>query len=267
MQRENYASFNSESIIYSHCSYFHPRNDYFNLHNHPQMEMLLFIKGEASYVIEGKIFKLMPFDCILISPNVHHYLRIDDCTKYERYDIMFDSSLLPKSISARLQSDYNVFSLKESPQIMELFSKLDSFLKIYPPEDSEILLKNTSIEILYKLCFEKCANYTGSPYLNPALEEVLNYIHEHLLEIKELEEICNSLYISKSHLHKMFTNYMQITPKKYITQKRLNLAQQMLASGEKPHKIYSICGFEDYTAFYRAYKKHSVLHLLTVNVM
>ncbi len=254
MKRTNYASYNSENIIYSHCSYLHPAESYFNLHSHPQAELLLFVKGNASYVIEDKIFKLKPLDAIIIRPDLHHYLCLDGSSEYERYNIMINSPILPESLLKLIHSDYKVLSLADSPDTLKLFYKLDNYINSYPFEDAGILLKSIVTEILYKLFFENHTVYTGELHLNPALEEVLLYINEHLCDIKGIEQICNDLFISKSYLHKLFKHYMLITPKKYIVQKRLSLAKQMITSGEKPHKVYSVCGFEDYTSFFRSYK-------------
>lgn len=255
MKRNNFASYHTETMIYSHCSYLSPTDTYFMLHSHPQAELLLFVKGNASYVIDNKIFKLKPQDTILISPDLHHYLCVDDSAEYERYDVMFDLSILPSSLAALVQSDYKVLSLADSPDALALFYKIDHYIQTYPAEDAGVLLKNLVTEILYTLFFENHTAYTGETHQNRALEEVLQYIQEHLCVIKSIEEVCNELFISKSYLHKLFKHYMLITPKKYIVQKRLTLARQMITSGEKPHKVYSVCGFEDYTAFFRAYKK------------
>jgi len=49
---------------------------------------------------------------------------------------------------------------------------------------------------------------------------------------------------------------MQISPKRYITAKRLALAQREICSGGKPTEVCLECGFADYSAFYRAYVAH-----------
>ena len=91
---------------------------------------------------------------------------------------------------------------------------------------------------------------------NPILENALTYIREHLTEIESVEEISRALYITKSHLHHLFSRNLQLTPAKYITQKRLMLAQKRIRRGEKPTAVFAECGFEDYATFFRNYKKH-----------
>jgi transcriptional regulator GlxA family with amidase domain len=46
---------------------------------------------------------------------------------------------------------------------------------------------------------------------------------------------------------------MRISPKKYITSKRLLAAQQLLRAGERPTTVYLKCGFSTYPAFYKRY--------------
>lgn len=34
------------------------------------------------------------------------------------------------------------------------------------------------------------------------------------------------------------------------------MAQDLLAKGHTPNEVYSTCGFQEYSTFYRAYKRH-----------
>ena len=63
-------------------------------------------------------------------------------------------------------------------------------------------------------------------------------------------------FISKAQLWRSFKETTGYSPWNYITLKRLIKAKQLIESGEAPTKIFSECGFSDYTTFYRAYKKH-----------
>ena len=62
-------------------------------------------------------------------------------------------------------------------------------------------------------------------------------------------------YISKSYLHYIFENQLNITPKKYILSKKLLHAQQDIRNGDNPTQVYSNYGFLNYSSFYRAYIK------------
>jgi AraC-like DNA-binding protein len=75
------------------------------------------------------------------------------------------------------------------------------------------------------------------------------------LTLKNIDEICGELFITKSHLHHLFIKHLNITPKKYITSRRLAVAQREISLGAKPTEVSVRCGFTDYSTFYRAYKK------------
>ena len=68
-----------------------------------------------------------------------------------------------------------------------------------------------------------------------------------------LDDIAQQLCTNKSHLHHLFSEFLQITPKKYINIRRLAKAQKLIRMGEKPSFIYSSCGFSDYATFFRNY--------------
>ena len=93
------------------------------------------------------------------------------------------------------------------------------------------------------------------PELSEMMQKVQNYIHAHLLSITDIDEICNALGISKSYLHRIFVQELGTTPKRYISQHRLNLAQWEISTGIKATSIYDKYGFSDYSAFYRAFSK------------
>ncbi|MBE7034478.1 MAG: helix-turn-helix domain-containing protein, partial [Ruminococcaceae bacterium] len=54
----------------------------------------------------------------------------------------------------------------------------------------------------------------------------------------------------------LFSEHLEITPKKYINTKRLILAQKKIRQGEKPTQIYPKCGFSEYSTFWREYKNY-----------
>ena len=41
----------------------------------------------------------------------------------------------------------------------------------------------------------------------------------------------------------------------FVRIRKCIMANSLMEKGEKPTKIYSQCGFKDYTTFYRTYKK------------
>lgn len=89
-----------------------------------------------------------------------------------------------------------------------------------------------------------------------AIENVISYINKHYTESITLDFLCDKFYISKFYLSR---SYERVTGKsiyQYILEKRMIMARQLLISGEKPTDIYALCGFNQYSNFYRAFKKY-----------
>ncbi len=81
------------------------------------------------------------------------------------------------------------------------------------------------------------------------------YINENYTKKISINSLCKELLTNRQKLTKLFKNYTDFTLHEYIVSLRIARAKQLIADGEKPSKIYMQCGFDDYSSFYRAFKK------------
>ena len=86
------------------------------------------------------------------------------------------------------------------------------------------------------------------------VDAVLHYINEHYSESLTLDQLAEQFFISKYHLLRKFDAQVGTTVHRYILQKRLMNAKQLLAGGVPPNEVCQYCGFGDYANFYRAFK-------------
>ena len=82
---------------------------------------------------------------------------------------------------------------------------------------------------------------------------ILNYINEHYNEDLSLDSLANEFFISKYHLSREFSRVVGTSVYRYIIQKRLIMARQMMSNGTALSDVYQHCGFGDYSNFYRAF--------------
>ena len=87
-----------------------------------------------------------------------------------------------------------------------------------------------------------------------AVSQVVDYINLHYGEQLSLDMLAAQVFVSKYHLSHEFNRQVGTSVYRYIQKKRLLIARQLLAQGNKPNQIYSQCGFKDYAGFYRAFK-------------
>ncbi len=88
------------------------------------------------------------------------------------------------------------------------------------------------------------------------ISRILLFIHSHLYENINLDELAGQACLSKDHFIRLFRQEVKITPLQYINQKKIEKAQQMLVTNEASVKsIAFTLGFEDYSYFNRLFKK------------
>ena len=86
-------------------------------------------------------------------------------------------------------------------------------------------------------------------------EKVLDYINEHLEEDLSLERLAKIFFASKYHIAHLFKEKYGLPVHQYVIKKRLALCKDALLNNEEITEICLLCGFSDYSSFYRAFKK------------
>ena len=222
----------------------------FTKHSHPHVEIVMCIGGSHGYIVDGKTVKVHGGDIIAISSGVPHRVLVGD-GDYERYSIVIHPSLIPKSALEEFRSGYILKKTGADDKIYRMLRKAERYAKELPPEAQDIIYPALALEIYYMMVRgDSAETATSSELINRALV----YMDEHCAEIREISEISDMLFISKSYFHSLFKAHMSKTPHAYLNDRKLHLARVRILSGERPTAIYRECGFDDYTSFYRRYK-------------
>ena len=61
-----------------------PSNEWFQLHNHEEYEIFLFLEGDAKYIVENKSYALEPNDLIFIKKHELHRIYHNRPVPYRR---------------------------------------------------------------------------------------------------------------------------------------------------------------------------------------
>ena len=113
-------SYEGENLYYKHeISHNLPR-DAFSMHSHNMYELLYFVSGDATHVIEDRQYKLKRGDLVLIRPSKYHFIRIDSACDYERYDILFSPRTKNIDGLSLLDSTPEIINLEEYPMATEI---------------------------------------------------------------------------------------------------------------------------------------------------
>lgn len=228
----------------------------YTMHHHDIPEILFVKQGDVSYNVEGKLYHLSK-NCLILSRAFEmHSIKANLPSTYERYDIIFDINQFASPICRNLPQHVDIINFNGNELVCGLFNKMDFYCKHFEGDDLKTILMHLTEEVLYHVqIYSKEADPNGICTIDPIINQALQYINENITAHLCIESICNELHITKSHLHHLFIKQLNISPKKYILSKKLNLAQKQLRSGEKPTVVSYAFGFSDYSTFYRAYKQ------------
>lgn len=230
-----------------------PCNAY-SKHTHNMYELLYFVRGDATLVIEDRRYKLKSGDLVLIPPRKYHFVQIDSLSDYERYDILFDKRILNIESMSDFAENMDIINLTDVPLGMNILQKTDYYYQNLEPADFVKIMTHLLSELFYVIRLSPHKHKTQRfTVTNPLLSKALSYINENLVTLFDVEEVAKKCFVSKSYLFRLFKKELLQTPKQYITGKRLLLAQSKITDGEKPTQVYSCCGFSDYATFYRNY--------------
>ena len=225
--------------------------DVYSVHTHNSYELIYFVSGDATYVIEDRSYKLKEGDLILVRPFLHHFVQIDSTTDYERYDILFDAEKHGVESALLLPEDVTIVNLSENPIAADVFKRCDLYRKNTEDTTFFRILTHMLSELFYNLVtFPEKSPELGR-IVSPLLSDALKYINENLFTIEGTRELADALFVSESYLCRLFQKELHQTPKRYIRDKRLLTAERMISLGEAPTKAAVKCGFGDYTTFYR----------------
>lgn len=238
------------------------------LHHHDFYEVYFFLSGNVQYNIESRSYLLTPGDVLLISPmELHQPMFGPEQREYERIVLWIDKQFL-EGFSLPGQS-FTVCFDTENPHhtnllrpegvarqfLMFMLEQLISENSVDDPyrEVSAMTYLAQVLILLNRLALKhrEEESMTGP---DSTVYSVLGYINEHYRDDLSLDDLANRFFISKYHLSREFQRLVGTSVHRYIVQKRLVMAKQMLSTGKPSSEVYQQCGFGDYSNFYRAFK-------------
>ena len=131
--------------------------------------------------------------------------------------------------------------------------ELGRICKESDPDFYAPLAEALMVELLYRSA--QSVQTETSESEDSFLREVVAYIDEHLCEKILLDDLALRTAHSKSSLCHLFRSKMNVSPKQYILQKKMALAEQLIRDGMPPTAAALRVGYENYSNFYRLYTK------------
>lgn len=263
--------YEKKGYLYDDFRMFHLKEEHpkqVGFHYHDFYKILIFISGNVNYIVEGKSYKLKPYDMVFVNRNEIHRPEVDTKEGYERivfyisreyldkhktkqYDLAacFQESLKQESCVARLPAMQNT-------RILEIVDRIEENGKEerYAGQLFANVLFMEFMILLNRACMEGECSFQHTVSYNQKMIELLQYINGHLCEELSIDDLAEHIYISKYHMMRQFKEETGYTIHQYITEKRVLRAKNMMQAGISATEACYACGFKDYSTFSRAFK-------------
>lgn len=238
-------------------------------HKHNYYEILFFMEGNVSMMIENVIYHLKNRDILIIPPNtMHHIINHDLSIPYRRFVFWLSRNYYRSIKNYSNELSYLFEHTRKNRQYIysndvitfnsiqtKLFSLIDEIHSNHFAKEAKIGTSIYDLIIqLNRIAYEMNTIHQHKNH-NRLHSNIIQYIENHINEDLTLDSIADTFYVSKYHISHVFKENYGISLHKYITKKRLQMVCNALLNNENITEIFHQYGFKDYSSFYKAFKK------------
>lgn len=238
-------------------------------HCHDYYEFYFFVEGEAKIQVDQITYHIKPGDFLLIPPGIMHCpVAISQTVPYRRFILWISQNYCNQLVQASTDYGYLMQYVKTKHEYLfsndiitfhsiesRIFSMLGEIKNQRFGRDAFLSLQiNELILYLNRTIYERNSMKQIDSDRDMSVS-VQQFIDAHLNEELSLERLEQEFFVSKFHISHIFKDTFGISIHNYITQKRLYACRDAIKCQEPIVETYERFGFNDYSNFYRAFKK------------
>ncbi len=241
----------------------------FEFHYHDFNKIIIFLSGAVTYRIEGKVYRLRPWDFLFVSQGELHQAVVSREDTYERIVIWVNSKFLTEhSADSNLLKCFDVSSdtrnnllRLDDASVRGVKPTIFSLEKSMKDEGFGARLLQNSLFLQLMIYLNRLflgysldASETDIDY-DEGIGKILDYINSNLEKELSIDHLSTIFFISKYYLMHRFKKQTGYTVHHYIQKKRLIKSAQLIKKGAQVIDTCTLCGFGDYSNFERAFRK------------
>ena len=257
MQKDFRILFEEKNVHFHHTLEATPSLRADNRHNHAYYEIYVCFEGGVDFVVENKTYAVQKNSAMLIPPFTYHCAKLQRAdTPYHRFVINFDKSFIAPALEDFLTASPTLFAWEQTLFIGDL-TLLENAIASENKEDALLSCKLFINKML--LQFKQSGGELQPTTLesgNRTLQEVLQFINKNIYSPLRIKDIAQALFLSPVYISQLFSKNMKIGIMEYVKQKKMLLSQELIRNGTKPVVAAKKLGFDEYSTFFRLYKKH-----------
>lgn len=241
-------------------------------HMHIYCQIYYIKKGSLTHYVGNSSSHLSRGDMFIVPPGTMHYISCDPKTVFYSFSFMTDIFGLPnegnrlalhflRNLETQDSETVRPRITVPSEEIFYVETLMERLLKEFsqkPVGYGEVM---RSIAILLITFFAR-TYLQKHPHATPDFEDnrqsilhCIQYIDNNFSDDISLDEIARISAMSKSCFCKLFTEITGQSFHHYVNSRRIRQATEYIRKGYKITAIYGLCGYNDFSTFYRNFKK------------
>ena len=212
-------------------------------------------KGKGSLVCGEKVFPLEEGVLVFIGADVYHYTMPEVPAEYERSKLLISPkrmqalmSILPQKTHLHKSVVYAPIPQNKRTSAEEIF-----YRGAKPEGNRELGVLIISLELLSFLQTYEAASASGA---EGRMARAIRYINENVSQELDIQQICDTVSISKYHFCRQFKEHTGLTVMQYILKTRIVLAREELKKSKLSiSEISEKYGFSSVSYFCRVFKE------------
>jgi len=221
---------------------------------HTFHEIIYFMGGKAKFISENVQIDLKPNTLIVIPCETYHQMLITGSQNHY-HRCVFHFLEIPDLKDLIDQSASHTLLIEMDQELKFLFQRMITLTEQEHSDTTNSVIMHAVLSLLLNEIATKDYTNIETTIPNTISEKCTAYIAEHITEPISVEAIAKELNVSVSHLAHSFKKQMNISIHQYILKKKLVIAHHKIMDGEPATQAAIECGFNDYSGFYKQFKK------------
>jgi AraC family transcriptional regulator len=237
------------------------------------------LKGEEWYGINKRKLAIRPGQFLILNDEQNYSCKIDTMDKVRGLSVFFQKDFAAQVFQDTLKSEVGLldnpfYRNNEQPEFFQTLNDIDPELQLqlatlisglenngYDDGAEEQLF--FLLRYLIKTLKSDTEKIAGVSAIKPSSKIEIykrlciakDFLHSTFMEKPDLKLLGSVACLSVPQLIRQFKSVFNVTPHQYLIQIKLKQAVDLLKNTDKPiHEITWACGFENVSAFCRAFK-------------
>ncbi len=235
-------------------------------HQHDMFEIFYLISGKGTFRVEDNEYDLLPSTILVLRPEERHKSNPTAEEPYDRISIHFSRSIIDNITYGESLLSCFLDRQKGKSNLLFIKDNVSDYIsfcmnRMIDPENSNeirrLAIYSGLVSVLYTINDKQATQILKQRIkseFNQSITDIINYIDENITENIDLDSVADKFFTSKSSLNRNFRMVTGTTVWNYVIDKRLLIARSLIESGSSMQRACTLCGFTDYSSFYRRYK-------------